>query len=70
MIPRAAVQRDGERRFVWLEKKGRAHRADVGLGVLGPNEAEVVSGVTEGDRVLLPGAAPLAEGIRVTLRPS
>lgn len=70
VIPRAAVQRDGERRFVWLEKKGRAHRADIGLGVLGPNEAEVVSGVTEGDRVLLPGAAPLAEGIRVTLRPS
>ncbi|MGH9400255.1 MAG: efflux RND transporter periplasmic adaptor subunit [Thermoanaerobaculia bacterium] len=70
LIPRGAIHRDGERRFVWVEKGGRAHRADVGLGVLGPNEAEVVNGLAEGDRVLLPGAAPLSEGVRVALRDS
>jgi HlyD family secretion protein len=68
VIPRAALQRDGEKRFVWTLRDGRAHRADVALGVLGPNEAEVASGLAEGDRVLLPGAAPLSQGIRVALR--
>ena len=68
VIPRAALQRDGEKRFVWTFQDGRAHRADVALGVLGPNEAEVASGLAEGDRVLLPGAAPLSQGIRVALR--
>lgn len=70
VIPRGAIHRDGEKRFVWVEKSRRAHRADVGVGVLGPNEAEVLSGLAEGDRVLLPGAAPLSEGVRVTVRGS
>ncbi len=68
VIPRAAVQRDGEKRFAWVLRSGRAHRSDVTLGVLGPNEVEVTGGLAEGARVLLPGASPLAEGVRVALR--
>jgi HlyD family secretion protein len=68
VILRAGVQRDGEKRFAWVLRDGRAHRADVTLGVLGPNEVEVTGGLAEGDRVLLPGASPLAEGVRVAVR--
>lgn len=68
VIPRATLQREGAKRFVWIVKGGRAHRADLTLGVIGSNEVEVAGGLSEGDRVLIPGAAPLAEGARVDLR--
>ena len=68
VVPRGAIQRDQEKRFVWTLRGGRAHRADVTLGVLAPNDAEIVQGLSEGDRVLLPGSAALAEGVRVALR--
>ena len=68
VIPRATLQRDGAKRFAWTVKNGRAHRADLTLGVLGPNEVEIVAGLSEGDKVLIPGAVPLSEGARVDLR--
>ncbi len=68
VIPRAAMQRDGAKRFAWIDHDGRAHRADLTLGVIGANEVEVLSGLSEGARVLIPGAAPLAEGARLDLR--
>ena len=68
VIPRAAVQREGEKRFVWVSRDGRARRADVVLGVIGANEVEVVSGLSEGDVVLLQGAVPLSNGARVARR--
>jgi hypothetical protein len=68
VIPRATLQRDGAKRFAWIVKDGRARRADVTLGVIGANEVEVAGGLSEGDRVLIPGAAPLSEGARVDLR--
>ena len=68
VIPRATLQRDGAKRFAWVVKDGRAHRADLTLGVIGSNEVEIAGGLSEGDRVLIPGAAPLSEGARVDLR--
>ena len=68
VIPRATLQRDGAKRFAWIVKDGRARRADLTLGVIGANEVEVSGGLSEGDRVLVPGAAPLSEGARVDLR--
>lgn len=68
VVPRAAVQRDGEKRFLWVDRNGRARRVDVTLGVVGANEVEVVSGIGEGDTVLLPGSVPLSEAVRVSHR--
>jgi multidrug efflux pump subunit AcrA (membrane-fusion protein) len=70
LVPRGAVQRDGERRFVWVDRDGRARRADVTLGVIGANDVEIVTGLAEGDRVLQPGASPLSDGVRVSHRAS
>jgi HlyD family secretion protein len=68
VVPRAAVNRDGERRFVWLLQDGRARRRDVTLGLIGLTEVEIAGGLSEGEPVLLSGAVPLSEGLRVAAR--
>jgi len=68
VVPRAAVNRDGEKRFVWVFQDGRARRRDVALGLVGLSEVEIASGISDGDRVLLAGPVPLSEGLRVTAR--
>jgi HlyD family secretion protein len=65
VVPRAALLRDGDRRFVYVYEDGRARRRDVSVGLLGLDEAEVASGLRENDRVILPGGAPLTDGLRV-----
>jgi len=65
VVPRAALLRDGDRRFVYVYEDGRARRRDVSVGLLGLNEAEVASGLRENERVILPGAATLSDGLRV-----
>ncbi len=65
LVPRAAVLRDGDRRYLYLLEDGRARRRDVEVGLSGLNEVEIVSGVAEKDRVILPGSASLSEGLRV-----
>lgn len=65
-IPRAALQRDGNRRFAWRLEDGRARRRDVTVGLIGLNDVEVAGGLQENDTVILPGTVPLADGLRVT----
>ncbi|MEO8432304.1 MAG: efflux RND transporter periplasmic adaptor subunit, partial [Acidobacteriota bacterium] len=54
VIPRAALMRDGERRYVWLLENGRAKPRDVSTGLVGLNEVEITRGLSEGDTVILP----------------
>ena len=65
VVPRAALQRDGERRYVWALSSGRARRRDVTIGLLAPDEVEIASGVSAGEKVLIPGMTPLTDGARV-----
>jgi HlyD family secretion protein len=65
-IPRAALFRDGNRRFVYRLEEGRARRRDVSVGLLGLNDVEIASGLKDNDAVILPGTVPLSEGLRVT----
>jgi HlyD family secretion protein len=67
-IPRAALLRDGERRFVYVFDHGRARRRDVAVGLIGVSEVEITRGLAEGDVVLIPGTVPLSEGERVSVR--
>jgi RND family efflux transporter MFP subunit len=68
VVPRGALNHDGEKRFVWLLQNGRARRRDVGVGLIGLTEVEIVKGLSEGERVLMAGAVPLSEGLRVAAR--
>ena len=65
-IPRAAVLREGDRRFVYRLEGGRARRREITVGLVGLNDVEVTGGIAEGDTVLLSGAAPLSDGLKVT----
>jgi multidrug efflux pump subunit AcrA (membrane-fusion protein) len=65
-IPRAALFRDGNRRFVYRLEDGHARRRDVSVGLIGLNDVEIAGGLQENDTVILPGTVPLSDGLRVT----
>lgn len=62
VIPRGTLMRDGARRFVFRYVSGKARRTPIEVGLIGPNEVEVLGGLSEGDQVILPGSAPLHDG--------
>jgi HlyD family secretion protein len=62
VIPRGALMRDANGRFVFVLVNGKAKRTPVEVGLIGPNEVEIVSGLRDGDRVILPGATPVRDG--------
>ena len=67
VVPRAALHRESERRFVYLLRSGRAIRRDVSVGLLGLSEVEITGGLQEGDVVILETQSPLAQGVRVVV---
>lgn len=62
VIPRGALMREGSRRFVFQYVDGHARRTSIEVGLIGPNEVEVLSGLKEGDQVIVPGSAPIHDG--------
>lgn len=64
-IPRAALYRDGEHRYVYVLRDGRARRKEITVDLIGLNEVEVTGGLAVGEGVLVAGEVPLAEGLRV-----
>jgi len=72
VIPRGALQREGTARVVYRLVDGKASRAAVEVGLIGPNEVEVLSGLREGDVIILPSAAALHDGdaVKTTTRAS
>ena len=69
-IPRAALLRDGDKRFVYRLEDSRARRREVSVGLVGLNDVEITSGLSENDTILLPGLVPLSEGARVNVTPA
>lgn len=53
LVPRPAVERIGEGYYVTVLREGKSERVRVTLGVADPQSYEVLSGLAEGDRVLL-----------------
>jgi HlyD family secretion protein len=68
-VPRAAVHRDGAERYVMAVRDGRAERRPVQVGAVGSVDVEILGGLVEGERVILPGATPVEAGQRVSLLP-
>jgi HlyD family secretion protein len=64
-VPRAALYRQGGRRFVYVLRAGRARQRDVAVGLVGLNEVQITAGLGAGDGVVLAGEVPLREGLRV-----
>jgi len=60
-VPMAALTNEGIRTFVQVFQEGRAERRQVEVGLRGQDHAEILSGVKEGDRVLVQPAPVLLD---------
>ena len=64
LIPATAVS-DGQ---VWVARDGRLHRQPVQTGIVGEDKTEILSGLSETERVAIRPAAKFQEGQRVRER--
>jgi len=64
-VPTGALVRDGERWAVYLLSEGRARRTFVELGGRTARDAEVLSGLTDGARVIVHPGDAIEDGTRV-----
>lgn len=67
VIPDRAVQKQvgTDERYVFIEKEGKAVYTKVELGTRLNDKYEIVSGLNEGDRIIVDGSAGLIEGAEV-----
>ncbi len=72
VIPRGAVQIEGNRRFVFVVEDGglgvgssRLHKREIKIGIASAANYEVLDGLREGETVALPGDTELLDGERV-----
>ena len=64
-LPRALVFPEGKAHFVWVIRDGRAAKRTVETGRSTATHVELTAGLSVGDRVIIPGEAPISEGIKV-----
>jgi HlyD family secretion protein len=64
-VSRAAVRTDGNERYVFRLEEGRLRRRDVRLGIASASKYEVLSGLSQGDRVAIPGETEPKDGMVV-----
>lgn len=65
VLPRGAVQIDGTHRYVYRLDGGRLHRTEIRVGLSNATQFEVLSGITAGDTLALPGDTPLRNNMAV-----
>jgi HlyD family secretion protein len=65
VVPRGAVYIEGDKRFVFRVEESRLHRRFIKVGISNPTKIEVLSGLSEGDVVALPGEISLKENLRI-----
>jgi HlyD family secretion protein len=65
VIPRGAVSIDGDKRYIFRVENNRLRRVQITVGIANPTKIEVLSGLSEGDVVALPGNASLKQNLKV-----
>jgi RND family efflux transporter MFP subunit len=65
VVAKSAVRQEGGRDVVFVVRDGRAERRAVTTGGSLDQEIKVTSGVARGERVVVEGPSPLADGARV-----
>jgi len=65
VAPRAAVRSEGTHRYVLVIQGDRLRRREITVGISSATMYEILSGVTDGDRVALPGEQELKDGMEV-----
>ncbi len=72
LVPSVAVGEDRQGRFVYVveptqEGQGTVHRRPVEIGELTPEGLEIMSGLSDGDRVVTAGVSKIEDGMQVRL---
>lgn len=65
VIPRAAVQGQINNHYVFLVKGGRLRRQPIKVGIASTSDFQVLGGLKVAERVVLPGATLLKDGMQV-----
>ena len=71
-VPRGSVEGEGSKRYVYVVKRGelgktKLERREIQVGVADSTNYEVVSGLSEGEMVALPGDVDLKNGMPVRI---
>lgn len=69
-VPLEAVTEGEKGQVIFLAANGVARASDVKLGISNGVDVEVISGVTEGDKVIVQGNLGLKDGARIILKAS
>jgi RND family efflux transporter MFP subunit len=64
-IPASAVRSRNGEKFTWLVREGKAESVTLSVGETQGTDIEVISGLNEGDQVVVDGGARLHKGMRV-----
>lgn len=67
VIPRKYIVRDGDDKFVYVEKDGRAYKRMVKTGVESSIDVEITDGLAPGDRLITDGIFLLRDGSKVKI---
>jgi RND family efflux transporter MFP subunit len=59
VVPNSAVSYSGGKRTVTVVINGRTQVKEVGLGIISDNGTEIISGLSDGDKILTPKASKL-----------
>lgn len=70
MIPEQALIPEGERKFVFAVRDGKAVRSEVRTGRRRPGEVEITAGLAEGDVVVIEGTQKVRDGTAVEVQPA
>jgi multidrug efflux pump subunit AcrA (membrane-fusion protein) len=62
LLAPASAESEG---FAWIVRGGRAHRVAVEVGIRDPLQLEILSGLREGDQVVIESGSKLSEGQQV-----
>jgi RND family efflux transporter MFP subunit len=68
MIPQAAIRDDGGQKIVFLVKDSHVERHAIKVGNTQGSQAQVLAGVTAGDRVVVQGPTDLKDGETVEIK--
>jgi RND family efflux transporter MFP subunit len=68
LVPQSAVRTEGDRPVVFVVRGDRVERRAIAIGATEGDRVEVLSGLTDGERVVIEGPSTLADGARVTVR--
>ncbi len=66
VVPDAAIVREGDETAVFVVSDGKAARHEVRIGLSDGTQAEILSGVSAGDQVIVEGQTGLPDGAAVT----